>query len=117
MQDEHFIRQWNQAHEDFTAGLHDTLNQLGRYQGTRDEDAVTIGSPYDRILDRRPVEPSRPGISPAAQASLRGLAATVITFALWVTVMLVATPTPGLAAPLDAPAAPAAECLAHPALA
>ena len=101
MQDELFLRQWNDAHEDFTADLHQTLNQLGRYQRTRDRSAVVIGTPYDSILDKRRVEPARNELSPAARASLRGLAASVITFGLWVTVMLVATPAPGLAAPLE----------------
>lgn len=101
MQDELFLRQWNNAHEDFTADLHRTLNQLGRYQRTRNGAVAAIGSPYDSILDKRRVEPARHELSPAARASLRGLAASVITFGLWVTVMLVATPAPGLAAPLD----------------
>ena len=107
MQDQHFIRDWTQVHRDFTTDLHDTLNQLGRYQRSRGKDAATIGSPYDRILDRRRVEPSRSELSPAAQASLRGLAASVITLVLWVAVMLIATPAPGLAAPVDAAAADA----------
>ena len=110
MQDEHFIRQWNQGHSDFTADLHGTLKQLGRYQRTRDVTPVVIGSPYDRILDRRPVEAAQPTLSPAAKASLRGLAASVITFGLWITVMLIATPAPGLAATSDAPATVATAC-------
>lgn len=48
-----------------------------------------------------------------ARASLRGLAASVLTFVLWVTVMVLATPTPGLASPLFG----AAQCSAHPVLA
>jgi hypothetical protein len=116
MQDELFMRQWNQGHEDFTADLHSTLKQLGRYRRTRDADPV-IGSPYDRILDRRPVEVTQPSLSPAASASLRGLAASVITLVLWVAVMLVATPAPGLAATPEAPATVATACLAHPVLA
>jgi hypothetical protein len=117
MQDQHFIRDWTTVHEDFTADLHQTLNQLGRYQRTRDRDATIIGSPYDRILDRRRVEPSRSGLSPAAQASLRGFAASVITVVLWAAVMLIATPAPGLAAPLEAALAKAGECVIHPVLA
>ena len=116
MQDELFMRQWNQGHEDFTADLHNTLKQLGRYGRTRHADPI-IGSPYDRILDRRPVEVTQPTLTPAASASLRGLAASVITIALWVIVMVVVTPTPGLAAPLDAAATVATACLAHPVLA
>ena len=96
MQDELFMRQWNQGHEDFTADLHSTLKQLGRYGRSRDADPV-IGSPYDRILDRRPIETAQPALSPAAKASLRGLAASVITLVLWFAVMAIATPAPGLA--------------------
>ena len=110
MQDQHFIRDWTGVHKDFTADLHQTINQLGRYQRTRDRNAATIGSPYDRILDRGRVEPSRSGLSPGAQASLRGLAASVITVVLWATVMLIATPSPGFAAPVEATAVAAGEC-------
>jgi hypothetical protein len=116
MQDEHFMRQWNQGHSDFTADLHNTLKQLGRYNRQRD-DGAAIGSPYDCILDRRPVEATQPTLSAAASASLRGLAASVITIALWVIVMVVATPAPGLAAPLDEPAPVASACVDHPVLA
>ena len=116
MQDELFMRQWNEVHEDFTADLHSTLKQLGRYRA-RHTGTKIIGSPYDRILDRRPVEVTQPALSPAASASLRGLAASVITIALWVIVMVVATPTPGFAAPVDAPATVASACAAHPVLA
>jgi hypothetical protein len=104
MQDQHFIRDWNDVHGDFTADLHSTLNGLGRYQRTRDRGVTAICSPYDRILDRRRVEPSRHELSPAANASLRGLAASVITVVFWAAVMLVATPAPGLAADPGAPA-------------
>jgi len=105
MQDQHFIRDWNDVHGDFTADLHRTLNQLGRHRRTRDGEVTAIGSPYDRILDRRRVEPSRSDLTPAARASLRGLAASAITVVLWSTVMLIATPEPGLAAPVEAAAA------------
>jgi hypothetical protein len=65
-----------------------------------------------------PVEPdARPALPPAAQASLRGLAASVITLALWVIVMLVATPAPGLAAAEHAPATHSPACTASAKLA
>jgi hypothetical protein len=117
MQDQHFIRDWNDVHGDFTADLHSTLNQLGRYQRTRDRRAKVIGSPYDRILDRRSVEPSGTKLSPAANASLRGLAASVITVVFWAAVMLVATPAPGLAAAPDASAPQASARILAPELA
>lgn len=117
MQDELFLRQWNDTHEDFTADLHRTLKQLGRYQRTRDEAVAVIGTPYDSILDKRHLEPARHELSPAARASLRGLAANVITFGLWVTVMLIATPAPGLASTPDAVAFQANACVAAPVVA
>lgn len=101
MQDELFMRQWNDVHQDFTADLHQTLKGLGRYQRKRQG---VIGSAY-----------GKPALSPAARASLRGLAASVITFGLWVTVMMLATPAPGLASPLEA--ATASACVAAPVLA
>lgn len=117
MQDQHFIRDWNEVHGDFTADLQSTLNGLGRYQRTRDARPAAIGSPYDRILDRRRVEPAAAELSPAANASLRGLAASVITVVFWAAVMLAATPAPGLAAAPGAPAQQASACILAPALA
>ena len=117
MQDQHFIRDWNDVHGDFTADLHSTLNGLGRYQRTRDRGVTAIGSPYDRILDRRSVEPSRQELSPAANASLRGLAASAITVVLWSVVMLIATPAPGLAAEPSASAEQASTYILAPELA
>lgn len=109
MQDEHFIRQWNDVHEDFTTDLHAALTPL---TGATRNDAGKrrhIEQPYDSRV-RKP-------LSPAAMASLRGLAASVITAALWVTVMLAATPAPGLASPHDAPAIAAHACMVHPLIA
>jgi len=117
MQDQHFIRDWNAVHGDFTADLHSTLNQFGRDQRSRDRGVAAIGSPYDRILDRRRDEPSRSELSPGAQASLRGLAASAITVVLWSVVMLIATPAPGLAAEPGAPVAQAGACILAPELA
>jgi hypothetical protein len=117
MQDEQLTRQWNSDHDRFSADLDRGLGHIVRFFKERREDRKTIGSSYGFLAKYEQPSPAAPVVSPAAQASLRGLAATVITFALWVTVMLIATPAPGLAAPLDAPAVPAAECIAHPALA
>ena len=114
MQDEHFIREWNNGHRAFSADLHQALNQIGRYQRTRQDD---IGSSYG-FLDKYDAQRApKQSLSPAAQASLRGLAASVITLLLWVTVMLVVTPVPGLAAAPDALAVTVSECIAHPVLA
>jgi hypothetical protein len=106
MQDQHFYRGWHQDAGDFAADFQQTLNGLGRYRRTRSSDD-------DNILDRHRVEPARHGLSAAAKASLRGLAASVITFALWTAAMLVMTPAPGLASTLD-PAAPAVAVCASP---
>ena len=113
MQDQHFYRGWHQDAGDFAADFQQTLNGLGRYRRTRSSDDAAIGSPYDNILDRHRVEPARHGLSAATKASLRGLAASVITFALWTAAMLVMTPAPGLASTLD-PAAPAVAVCASP---
>jgi hypothetical protein len=53
---------------------------------------------------------------PPAKASLRGLAASVLTATLWVLVLALATPAPGLAAPGEPPMA-ACACVAFPPLA
>ena len=106
MQDEHFMRQWNEGHRSFSADLHQALNQIGRYRRTRQTD---IGSSYG-FLDKyaEPQSPS-PALPPRAKASLRGLAATMFTVLLWAVVLMVATPAPGLAASLEA-SAPTCAC-------
>lgn len=93
MQDEHFMRQWNDGHENFTADLHAMVNALGRYQRTRLSKPRSIGPAYDR----RSVSKRAAALPPAARASLRGLAASLLTFTLWIVVMALATPGPGLA--------------------
>jgi hypothetical protein len=90
MQDEHFIREWTELHEDFTADVRGPLGAPGQPHRNA---LCTIGPAYDEKS-----QPARPALSHAAQASLRGLAASAITVVLWVLVMLVATPAPGLAA-------------------
>jgi hypothetical protein len=104
MQDDLFIRQWTATHDEFSADLDRGLGHLLRRFSRRERATKPIGSSYG-FLAKYEAEPApRQGLSPRAQASLRGLAASVITFALWVTVMLVATPAPGFASSLDAPA-------------
>ena len=97
MQDEQFMRQWNTRHDRFSADLDRGLGHIARYFTLRRERPKPIGHSYallDKYGERRPAGPL---LSPAAQASLRGLAASVITLVLWVTVIAVATPAPGLA--------------------
>jgi len=66
--------------------------------------SVAIGSSY-HLLDKYADGPApKPLLSPTAQASLRGFAASVITFGLWIGVMALATPMPLLASASDATA-------------
>ena len=117
MQDEQFSRQWNAGHDRFSADLDRGLGHLLNFFRKRAEERESIGNAYG-FLDRHAV-PATPGpqLSPAGRASLRGLAASVVTVALWVSVMLVATPTPGFAAPPQTAATQASECVVSPVLA
>jgi hypothetical protein len=88
MQDEHFLRSWNDGHNRFSADLD---RGLGHVIGRRGHRKI-IGNPYGIPSE------TRPPLSPAARASLRGLGASVLTVVLWVVVLALATPAPGLAA-------------------
>jgi|SRR5436190_3142709 hypothetical protein len=109
MQDEQFMQGWNVAHSRFSADVDRGLGRLVDRFSRRQNAAKRMRNPYGipTEVDRHVT------LSPAAKASLRGLAASVITAALWVVVIALATPAPGLAASPMAPVA-AAECLAHP---
>ncbi len=97
MQDEQFMRQWNSDHDRFSADLDRGLGHITRYFAQRRASHKPIGGSYGFLGKyEQPAAPA-PALSPAAQASLRGLAASVLTVVLWVSVMLVATPAPGLA--------------------
>jgi hypothetical protein len=99
MQDEQFMRSWNDSHDRFSAevdrGLSLVIDRLSRSRRRR----KAIRNPYGI-----PVE-TESSLPPRAKASLRGLAATLFTIALWATVLMVATPAPGLAAAREAPVA------------
>ena len=97
MQDEQFMRHWNSDHGRFSADLDRGLGHIMRYFTQRRESRKPIGSSYGFLTKYEAPVPATPTLSPAAQASLRGLAASVITVVLWVSVMLVATPAPGFA--------------------
>jgi hypothetical protein len=109
MQDEQFIQSWNAGHTQFSADLDHGLSHLRERFARRGKGAKGNRDPYGIPTE---VE-SRASLSPAARASLRGLAASVVTAALWLVVMALATPTPGLAAS-PVTAAASTECLAHP---
>lgn len=109
MQDEHFIRDW--------AGLHHRASVATSHRGVAAPSQTSVSRknrlPIGNAYAVRPDSDLKSGMSPVARASLRGFAASVLTFVLWVTVMVLATPTPGLASPLSE----AAPCGAHPVLA
>jgi hypothetical protein len=96
MQDEQFMRSWNDSHDRFSAevdrGLSLVIDRLSRSRRRR----KAIRNPYGI-----PVE-TESSLPPRARASLRGLAATLFTVVLWAAVLMVATPTPGFAASHDA---------------
>ena len=104
------MQRWNQGHSRFSAdldrGLGHVIDRLSGRKGGR----KAIRKPYGVQVH------SGASLSPAARASLRGLAASVLTVTLWVVVLALATPAPGLAASLGAPVANA-ECIARPLLA
>ena len=95
MQDQIFMHDWNNGHDRFSADLDRGLGHVIAYLSRRNRPAKTIGSSYGLLTKYEAPRPARPALSPTAQASLRGFAASVITFALWVTVMALATPSPG----------------------
>ncbi len=92
MQDQHFMQSWNQSHRRFSADLDRGLRRLGDHLSRRGSGRKIIRNPYGI-----PAE-TQTSLSPAAKASLRGLAASVLTIMLWVVVLALATPAPGLAA-------------------
>lgn len=110
MQDEHFMQSWNDGHSRFSADLDRGLNAVVDRISRRKTDRKAIRNPYGI-----PAETGH-GLSSGAKASLRGLGATVLTVALWVVVLALATPAPGLAASSWAPVE-TCECTFHPPLA
>ena len=104
MQDQQFIQQWSAGHDRFSTDLDRGLGHLLRHFARRAQSTPAIDRSYGFLAKYAAPAASDAPLSPAAQASLRGLAASVITFALWVTVMLLATPAPGLASTVAVPA-------------
>lgn len=90
MTDELFMRQWNSGHTLFSANFDRGIAKLRR----RGQRRKAIGNSYAFLAkyDEQPAPES--SLSPAAQASLRGLAASVVTFGLWIAVIAIATPMP-----------------------
>lgn len=92
MQDEHFMQGWNGSHRQFSADLDRGVTNLVDRLSGRQSRPKAIRDAYG--IPRGTASP----LSPAAKASLRGFAASVLTVALWVVVLALATPAPGLAA-------------------
>jgi hypothetical protein len=63
---------------------------------------TAIGNAYGFLDKYGEKSTPKPLLSPTARASLRGFAASVITFGLWIGVMALATPMPLLASAADA---------------
>lgn len=96
MQDQYFMQSWNQGHTRFSADLDHGLGRLAARLSRRGKVRGGIRNPYGKP------DEARPALPPEAQASLRGLAATLFTVVLWAAVLMVATPAPGLAASHEA---------------
>lgn len=112
MQDEQFLRSWADGHSRFSAEVAHGLDRLARRFTRHGRASESIRDPYGIPAE---VE-TRPAPSKAGRASLHGLAATMVTVMLWIVVLLLATPAPGLAAtPRGAVAS--VECAAYPYLA
>ncbi len=112
MQDQHFMQSWTIGHRQFSNDLARRLNRIGSRFSRRPRGPKSIDDPYGLPSQVGP----RRALPPAASASLRGLGATVLTAALWIVVMALATPAPGLAETAIAPVA-GTDCAAYPVLA
>lgn len=108
MQDSQFIHEWTNVHQTFTRSLGGMLDRVHGIVKARPDRLHAIVTAYDGPIGRVGSR-QRSTQSPAARASLRGLAATVLTVTLWFTVIALATPEPGLAATADA--AGACDCV------
>lgn len=89
MTDEHLMRQWADAHSDFSSDLDRGLLRLGSYLSRRLQRRQPIGRPYGlsaRAAARHDVQVNSPG-----RAALAGVMACVATTALLVAVASLAT--------------------------
>lgn len=113
MFDSLFMRHWEAGPGKFSTHLGRAAVRRLQQGAHRRQPREAIGKPYGFLAkyDDRPA--TRPVLTETAQASLRGLAASVVTFGLWIAVMALATPMPLMAATADV----AATCTAPVALA
>lgn len=102
------MQSWNAGHHRLSTDIDRGLGRLAERLTPRAKRPKDIGDPYGlpSQVDHRPA------LSPGAAASLRGFAATVITAALWLVVLALATPAPGLAASAESVLATCA-CVSH----
>jgi len=89
MTDEHLMRQWADAHSEFTSDLDRRLLRLGQFFSARLHGGPSIGKAYAPAACM--AAPSEPPMSATARGALAGLTACVATSALLLTVALLAT--------------------------
>ena len=94
MQDQHFLQGWDRDHIRLAAARGPGLARRGATLGSRTRHRSGIGDTYGK----RAGAP----VSKRGRAGLHGLAATGATVLLWVVVLALATPAPGLAASVGA---------------
>ena len=92
------MQSWNAGHRRFSADLDQGLAHLVERFARRGTRRRGIDDPYGIPAETHTPSP----LSTGAQASLRGLAASLATVLLWAVVLMVATPAPGLAASREA---------------
>jgi hypothetical protein len=82
MLEQHFTKDWDDVHEDFTSDLHSTLLQFGRYQRTRETGCEPIDEAYEADTGNKPGPLSafvRAGFALVITLALFGGALTVLT--------------------------------------
>ena len=89
MTDEHLIRHWTDAHNEFSGDLDRGLLRLGSLLGRRLRNHQAIGTAYASADST--ARPASPVTSSVARATLAGLFACIATSALLVSVALFAT--------------------------
>lgn len=110
MTDEHLMRQWTDAHSDFSADIDRGLLRLGRFLGSRSKRRQAIGNAYAAGSCAAPAEPE---MLATARAALAGVLACVATTALLVSVAALASAGAGEPVKLHAAMAVNSPVLAH----
>ena len=89
MTDEHLMRQWADAHNQFSSDLDRGLLRLGHFVSARLHATNAIGKPYASAACS--AAPADEPMSVTARAAIAGVLACVATSALLVSVALLAT--------------------------